>query len=66
VKKPDENSTIHIFLFVGNVLFEDGTGQHAVEIRIGLDATNWRHILIYDKNDNRIKTIKYADGHYAS
>jgi hypothetical protein len=46
--------------------FEDGTGQHAVEFMIELNHTNWRHILIYDKDDKRIKTIKYVSGHSAS
>ena len=46
--------------------FEDGAGQHAVEITIGLNHTNWRHILIYDKDNKRIKIIKYASGNSAS
>jgi hypothetical protein len=46
--------------------FENGTGQHAVKITIGLNGTNWRHILIYDKDNKRIKTIKYISGHSAS
>ena len=46
--------------------FEDGTGQHAVQIKIGLNGTVWLHDLIYDKDNKRIKTIKYAAGHYAS
>jgi len=46
--------------------FEDGAGQHAVEIKIGLNGTVWLHILIYDRDNKRIKTIKHAIGHYAS
>ena len=46
--------------------FEDGTGRHAVLITIGLNGTNWRHILIYDKDNKRIKTIKYVSGNSAS
>jgi hypothetical protein len=46
--------------------FEDGTGQHAVRITIGLNGTVWRHVLIYDKDNKRIKTIKYASGDYHS
>ena len=46
--------------------YGDGTGQHAVEIIIGLNGRWWRHILIYDKENNRIKAIKYATGYYAS
>jgi len=44
----------------------DGTGQHAINMTIGLNGTDWQHVLIYDKNDKRIKTIKYVSGHSAS
>ena len=47
-------------------LFEDEMGQHAVKIDIGVNGTSWEHVLIYDKDNKRIKTIKYAIGHYAS
>jgi hypothetical protein len=46
--------------------FEDGTGQHAVKIEIALNGTDWAHVLIYDKDNKRIKVIKYAIGRYAS
>ena len=46
--------------------FEDGTGQHAIRIRIGINHKVWQHILIYDKGNNRIKTIKYVSGDYHS
>jgi hypothetical protein len=46
--------------------FEDGTGQHAIKITIGLNHTNWRHVLIYDKDNKRIKTIKYVSGNSMS
>jgi hypothetical protein len=46
--------------------YEDETGQHAVEIKIGINGTVWRHVLIYDKDNKRIKTIKYASGNYGS
>src|SRR5271170_2561455 len=39
--------------------FEDGTGQHAILITVGIHDTNYRHVLIYDKNNKRIKKIKY-------
>jgi hypothetical protein len=42
--------------------FEDGKGQHAILITVGLNGTNWRHILIYDKNNKRIRAIKYVSG----
>jgi len=46
--------------------FEDGTGQHAIKIKIGLNGTVWEHVLIYDKNDKRIKAVKYSKGGYQS
>jgi len=46
--------------------FEDGTGEYAVRITIGLNGTNWRHVLIYDKDDKRIKIIKYVSGYSRS
>ena len=46
--------------------FEDGAGQHAVQIKIGINGTVWLHVLIYDKENKRIKTTKYSIGHYAS
>ena len=44
--------------------FKDGTGQHAIEIVVGLNGVYWRHILIYDKANERIKKIKYSNGFY--
>jgi len=46
--------------------FEDGTGRHAVRIEIGINGKEWEHVLIYDKDNKQIKTIKYVAGHYAS
>ncbi|MFZ0827850.1 MAG: hypothetical protein WAO02_10550 [Verrucomicrobiia bacterium] len=46
--------------------FEDGKGQHAVRITIALNGTWWEHILFYDKNDRRIRVIKYSPGKYRS
>jgi len=46
--------------------FEDGNEQHAVKIRIGMDNIVWEHVLIYNKDNARIKTIKYVRGHYGS
>ncbi|HSY16786.1 MAG TPA: hypothetical protein VK815_00565 [Candidatus Acidoferrales bacterium] len=58
---PDEQK------YAGPIFFyEDGTGQHAVEIKIGLNNTAWEHVLIYDKGNKRIKTIKYSPGGYRS
>lgn len=46
--------------------YENGEGQHAVRIEIPLNGTWWEHVLIYDKDNKRIKTIKYSNGHYRS
>ena len=46
--------------------FEDGIGQHAIKIEIGINGKEWEHILIYDKDNKRIKTIKYLRGRYMS
>jgi hypothetical protein len=46
-------------------LFEDGTGRHAVKIEIPLDGTYQNYVLIYDKSNVRIKTMRFATGHYA-
>lgn len=46
---------------VGDISFvEDGTGQHAVSIEIfeGYKNASWRHVLIYDKENKRIKVIR--------
>lgn len=52
---------------VGPILyFEDGTGQHAVNIRIGINEDCWENVLIYNKDNKRIKRIKYISGNYAS
>ena len=45
---------------------EDGSGQHAILIAIAQNGTDWGHVLIYDKNNKRIKIIKYVMGHYRS
>jgi hypothetical protein len=47
-------------------LFEDETGRHAVKFETGLNGTSWAHVLIYDKDNKRIKAIKYVSGHYSS
>jgi len=54
---PDEQKSIAYIEY-----FEDGTGQHAVRITIGLNHTNWEHVLIYDKDNKRIKSVKYISG----
>jgi hypothetical protein len=47
--------------------FEDATGQHAVRIETDINGDQaWYHILIYDKDNKRIKVIKYYRGKYMS
>ena len=46
--------------------FENSTGQHAVRISIPVEGLIgdiwWNHILVYDTNDRRIRTIKHKGG----
>jgi hypothetical protein len=46
--------------------YKDGTGQHAVVIEIDLKPNAWYHVLIYDKDDKRLKVIKYIDHQFRS
>jgi len=43
---------------------EDGFGQHAVTIHIAWYGTDWAHVLVYDKNNKRVKVTRYVAGHY--
>jgi hypothetical protein len=53
--------------YIGSIhFFEDGTGQHAVSIEIALSGTDWSHVIIYDKDNKRMKVIRYVSGHYRS
>jgi hypothetical protein len=54
--------------FTGPVLYyHNGTGQRAVQIEIDIDGKDcWYHILFYDKDNKRIKVIKYFYGRYRS
>jgi hypothetical protein len=47
-------------------VYKDGTGQHAVDFAVGVNGRYTRHILIYDKDNKRIKVIKYKTGWYQS
>src|SRR4051812_12216571 len=42
--------------------YQDEAGQHAIMLMIGIDGQVWRHVLIYDKDNRRIKVIKYVSG----
>jgi hypothetical protein len=55
--------------FVGPIGFsEDGTGRHAVSVEIfeANKNSSWQHVLIYDKENKRIKVIKYGHRKYQS
>lgn len=47
-------------------LFEDGKGQRAVKIEVDWDGTWLEHVLFYNSQNQRVKTIRYKYGHYAS
>jgi hypothetical protein len=47
-------------------LLEDGSGRHAVRIPIALNGTDWAHVLIYDKDNKRVRVVKFVSGHYSS
>jgi hypothetical protein len=52
---------------IGPVLFFEGkAGQHAVRVEVIVNNSSWIHVLIYDRDDKRINTIKYCQGRYAS
>ena len=54
--------------FIGPVFFfKDGTGQHAAQIEVDIGGKDcWHHILFYDKENKRIKVVKYFYGRYVS
>lgn len=48
-------------------LYEDGTGQHAVgfEVFVG-PYTSYRYALFYNKEDKRVKVVKYGETRHMS
>ncbi|HEX3856071.1 MAG TPA: hypothetical protein VHY30_02105 [Verrucomicrobiae bacterium] len=55
--------------YVGSVFyFEDGTGQHAIDVEIFVKGQNasWHYAIIYDKENKRVKAIKYGYSRYQS
>jgi hypothetical protein len=54
------------FVQGGISLFEDGTGRHAVKIEIPYYGVWREHVLIYDKDNKRIKVTTYSGGGYRS
>jgi hypothetical protein len=47
--------------------FENEAGQRAVRIETDINGTDcWYHILFYDKDNKRVKVVKYFYGKYRS
>ena len=51
------------------IFFEDGTGRHAVSFRVDssgslIGGTCWVYVAIYDKNNERVKVVRYVEGYY--
>jgi hypothetical protein len=63
-KLPPEERT-----FVGPVFYlEDGTGQHAFDAEVSIKGKNasWHYAFIYDKENKRVKVVKYGYTKYQS
>jgi hypothetical protein len=58
---------LHLFGAITG-FYEDGAGQHAVEFVAFPPDENatWNYVLIYDKENKRIKEIKYGYTRYQS
>ena len=54
------------FVIATDWLGDASSGQHAIVIQMGVNGSVWKHVLIYDKDNNRIKVIKYKTGGYRS
>ncbi|HTY88684.1 MAG TPA: hypothetical protein VMB80_14550 [Candidatus Acidoferrum sp.] len=46
--------------------YQDGTGQFAIKIEVPLNGVWREHVLIYGKDNKRVKVIKYSAGGYRS
>lgn len=46
--------------------YTDDFGQHAVRIEVPKNGNYYEYVLIYDKNNSRVKTLKYFGGRYRS
>ena len=54
--------------FVGPVFeFTNEKGQNAIQIELDIDGKDcWYHILFYDKDNKRVRVVKYFYGRYVS
>ena len=60
---PEQKKTLIINHYMVQ-LFEDGSGQHAMQIKIALNRNSlWKHVLIYNNSNKRIKVLKYENDH---
>jgi len=50
------------------IWYKDGKGQHAVSVEIfeGNKNASWQHLFFYDKENKRIKVIRYGHIKYQS
>ena len=46
--------------------YEDGKGQHALRFEVPINGTDWAHVLIYNKENKRVKVFKYISAYYRS
>jgi len=52
-------------MWIGPVgISEDGSGKHAITLQIAWYGTDWAHVLVYDKDNKRVKAVRYVAGHY--
>ena len=59
---PGEQQYTHI-----DSIYKNATGQHAVKIEIDVDGKDcWYHVLFYDKENKRVRVVKYFFGRYVS
>ena len=47
-------------------LFADETGQHAIKFQVAVNGVDWAHVIIYDRDNKRVKVIKYLYAYYQS
>ena len=46
--------------------WEDGAGQRAVVLNSSCDGQRWQYALIYNRNNQRVKVLRYSVGGYSS
>jgi hypothetical protein len=55
--------------YIGTIfIYENELGEHAIRIEIfeGNQNASWKHVLFYDKDNKRIKVIRYDHVKYQS